>query len=222
MNFWYKALTVTCLGIALFLTEKGLANSVITNVLLNQTTYQIASAYGTQTVYSISRNGKNIGTHTLSFQGDANELTVVIDSSITVRILGIPVYRLTYQAEELWQNEALISATATTTENGDANTVSLNNRPDDTGVGFASNHWHPGVLTGNSVFNTLTGDISNIAVANLGTENVETASGKTITAARYQYQDDIQANVWYDENGLWLMMTFKGEDGSVIRYLRSD
>jgi len=47
-----------------------------------------------------------------------------------------------------------------------------------------------------------------------------TRGDDVITAEHYQYDDDIKANVWYDNDGRWLKMKFVGEDGSVIQYLR--
>lgn len=215
-------LLVSICALSLF-TTNGYANSqsIIANPLLTRTAHQIASAYGTEKVFSISRNGKKIGTHTLRFHKDPDQLTVSVDSSITVTILRIPVYRLSYVAEEVWQNNTLISASATTIENGEGNTVSWTFR-DDSPIKFATNHWHPGVLTGNAVFNTLTGETDIVQVKPLEIEQIETLSGTVVSARRYQYENEASLNVWYDTNGLWLKMKFNGEDGSVIRYLRTD
>lgn len=225
----FKSVPTTVLVFLFFLVlscrpVSALAEPTISNPLLNQSAQAIADAYGDQTKYRISRNGKTIGEHVLTFEQIGDELIVKVDSKITVRILKIPVYRLSYKAEERWVDGSLLTAAATTVENGESTTVSLDNSTavdEKDHIAFASNHWHPGVLTGASVFNTLTGEESRITVTHLGTEELETASG-TITAEHYQYDDDIQANVWYDTDGLWLLMKFKGQDGSVIQYTRQD
>ena len=232
----YRCVSGRCVSgclLAIFLSIPGSGQAAsnesdspasIDNILLGLPAQQIAKAYGDQKTYTITRNGKRIGTHTISFKVNDNELTVAVESSLTVRVLRIAVYRLSYSATELWRDNQLVTATATTTENGKANTVSLDNENTNNGdivTHFASNHWHPGVLTGDTVFNTLTGETSQVSVIDLGLEQVETASG-TESANHYQYEDDIKANVWYDESGLWLMMQFKADDGSVIRYLRDD
>ena len=196
----------------------------IDNPLLGLSATEIAKAYGSQQTYTITRNGKKIGTHTIEFQAKNDELTVTIDSSLSVRILRIPVYRLSYTSTEYWRNNQLVAVTATTTENGKANTVSLNNTDidqSDMPTPYASNHWNPGVLSGNRVFNTLTGDIDKVSVVALGLEQVKTGS-ESVSANHYQYKEDIHVDVWYDETGLWFMMKFKADDDSVITYERND
>jgi len=210
-----------CLGLMLLTVGQiTLADSHIINPLLNKSASEIAGAYSESETYQITRDGKTIGSHTITFNQKDSELIVNVDSQITVRILRIPVYRLKYTATEVWSGNKLLSATATTVENGDSKTVSLDNTdPDSPSVSYTSNHWHPGVLTGNTVFNTLTGENSNITVTHIATEQV-TRGDDVITAEHYQYDDDIKANVWYDNDGRWLKMKFVGEDGSVIQYLR--
>ena len=196
----------------------------IDNPLLGLSATEIAKAYGNQQTYTITRNGKKIGTHTIKFQAKNDELTVTIDSSLSVRILRIPVYRLSYTSTEYWRNNQLVAVTATTTENGKSNTVSLNNTnidQADAPVPYASNHWNPGVLTGNRVFNTLTGKIDTVSVVALGLEQVKTSS-ELVSAKHYKYKDDIHVDVWYDEAGLWFMMEFKADDDSDITYQRND
>lgn len=209
-------------ALSLLLPALSNADDTISNPLLGLAAPQIAAAYGKKQEYSITRNGKRIGAHHLSFRQEGDTLFVNVDSSLTVRILRIPVYRLSYVSEEIWHNNTLISAVATTTENGDNNTVSFDastGSADTVNTHYASNHWHPGVLTGDTVFNTLTGENSKITVTNLGAEQVE-LDGLTMQATHYQYEDDIHANVWYDTEGLWLRMKFAGDDGSTIEYLR--
>ena len=214
--------TKTLLLIALLLPRISAAENPITNPLLGLTAAQIASAYDKPQEYIITRNGKRIGVHHLSFRTEDDTVVVSVDSSITVRILRIPVYRLSYVSEEVWRDNTLISVVATTTENGDSNTVEFDittGGPSAADTHYASNHWHPGVLTGDTVFNTLTGESSNITVTDLGVEEVS-VSGSKLNATHYRYDDDIQANVWYDTDGLWMKMKFSGEDGSLIQYLR--
>ncbi|MFK7861943.1 MAG: DUF6134 family protein [Granulosicoccus sp.] len=220
--FWQNIIAVLGISTLLLASLKSYANPPIANPLLQLDAQEIAAAYGGKRVYKVTRNNKEIGTHALSFINDGDDLTVKVDSSITVRILRIPVYRLSYVATELWRDNVLVSTSATTTENGESTTVSWDNTNGRNEVRFASNHWHPGVLTGSSVFNTLTGNTSSIKVSTVGVEQIEIGPGDVITATHYKYNDDIQANVWYDTDGLWLKMSFDGEDGSAIQYLRTD
>lgn len=198
------------------------AETPIANPTSQLTATAIAAKYGSEAVYTVSRNGKRIGTHTMRFAQNGNELLVSVDSSIRVTLLRIPVYRLSYKSEERWVDNVLISANATTVEDGDVNTVSYDysiNENTTTTPLFTSNHWHKGVLAKHSLFNTLTGETSNFTITDLGYDDVA-IKGKTLPATHYRYSEDIEADVWYDENGLWLKMQFVGERGGVIKYLR--
>lgn len=219
---WCAFLLIACIGIFLTPGGTGYASTPISNPLLNLTANEIAAAYGGGKVYTVTRNGKTIGKHALSFQQTNNTLTANVDSSITVRFLGIPVYKLSYKAQEIWQDNKLVSSAATTTENGEANTVELSDLGNKTDVRYATNHWHPGVLTGALTFNTLTGLASSSSITTIGIEKIKLTNGKQLDAVRYQYEDDNILNVWYDREGLWLKMAFDGDDGSRIEYLRAN
>jgi len=219
--------THTCLALLitlLTLCSTTLANNeTINHPLSGATAVEIASAYGSEQRYTITRNGKNIGQHKLTFVIDGNNVTATVESSIKVRILAIPVYSLSYSAQENWKDNLLISATATTIENGERNTVSLDNNNTSTNVPYASNHWHPGVLSGQLVFNTLTGNNDQLTVLRVGSETLtikNKGSTDSILATRYRYTGDLNLDVWYDSDGLWVQMIFAGEDGSRIQYQR--
>jgi len=175
--------------------------------------------YGPETRYVIRRNGKRIGKHTVKFEQIDNTLTVKVESDIKVTVLKIPVYTFRYTATELWRDSTLRSVVATTTENGESNTVTFDASNSEQRSTFASNHWHPGVLESKHVFNTLTGNISDITLTKIGHEQLQTESS-IISASHYRYTGDIEADVWYDDEHLWAKLQFKGEDASLITYLR--
>ena len=207
-------------GIALLYSSAVFSQPTITNPLLGQQATSIASAYGPRTEYSITRKGRNIGSHVLSFSVSGSELQVSIESSIKVRILGIPVYSLIYRASEVWKENQLGSAMAQTIENGKSNTVNFE-RNGSNSADFASNHWHPGVLVSDKVFNTLTGETDDVTITPIGAETIE-INGQKVDSFRYRYSYEQPVDSWYDSRGLWLKLQFSGEDGSVVRYMREN
>lgn len=188
----------------------------------------IAAAYGPITRYGIFRKGDRIGTHSVAFEADGSTLEVRIDSSIRVTLLRIPVFRFEYTAGERWVDNALEQATAEVVENGDASRVSLTSDGDSSLIGLAdgersvprlavaSNHWHRGVLAESRVWNTLTGEASDITIEDVGRGELPGATPLAYT--RYRYSGDIEAESWYDDDGRWVGLAFTGEDGSLIEY----
>lgn len=214
--------TLLILGSGLLVLQGGARAETPIALSTQLSATEIATKYGKEAIYKVTRNGKKIGTHTLNFSQNGNELLVSVDSSIRVTVLRIPIYRLNYKSEERWVDDTLISASATTTEDEDVSTVSYESSENEdvtTSSFFTSNHWHKGVLASRSLFNTLTGEVSNFNITDLGYDEVQT-NGKTLPATRYRYSEDIEADVWYDDNGRWLKMQFIGERGGIIKYLR--
>ncbi len=181
---------------------------------------RVAASYPPTNKYLITRNGKRIGTHQLNFTVSGSEVDVSIESKIRVRILGITVYALDYIASEKWRNNQLVFATATTTENKKSNTVTYQQADAIAEAQFASNHWHPGVLRTNSLFNTLTGEVEDVEIEALGSDQIE-LGGVPIQSLhfRYGYEDPVES--WYDLSGRWLQLKFSAKDKSIIRYSRA-
>jgi hypothetical protein len=186
----------------------------------------IVGLYAPTTTYAITRKGKRIGTHELSFSRRDAELTVNVTSRIKVTVLRIPVFTFNYDATETWSDDQLVSAQSEVRENDKITKVSMQSEATttvlDSGAGtkeverlhFTSNHWNPGVTEASVVFNTLNGTASNVSITVVN-DNA-TVNGQSAT--QYRYTGDIEADTWYDAAGKWLKLGFKGEDGSLIEY----
>ncbi|MBX2884737.1 MAG: hypothetical protein KTR32_32580 [Granulosicoccus sp.] len=186
-------------------------------------------AYGSEVSYAIYRNNKRIGTHSIRFSRENADLVVSVSSKLVVTVLKIPVYRFNYSASELWREGQLQEVRSKVTEKGETKTVSLQRQGDQVQLtepagntttatlDFASNHWHPGVLQANAIFNTLTGKANQINITSKGVEQL-TVADQIIEATHYHYSGELQTDVWYDERLRWVKLQFKGSDGSVIEY----
>lgn len=185
--------------------------------------------YGERVEYRITRNGKSVGSHEVVFQQQADALQVEVESNIRITVLKVPVFRFRYRATEQWQSAKLVSIDAETVENGERTVVGLQNRSGQAeltlngsvetaaALRVGSNHWNPEVLQASRVFNTLTGEVSDVEITLLGSEPVSVGES-SVDAQRYRYTGDIEADVWYDAQGRWLKLAFKGTDGSQIEY----
>ncbi len=190
----------------------------------------LAARYGDTAHYAITRKGKRIGTHTLDFARTNDLLEVNVTSKIRVTVLKIPVFSFDYRATEKWQGDELISVIATTTENSTTTRVQLQSTADRSVVTLpdgrtttvprvrhASNHWYAGVINATTLFNTINGKTSRITVAPVADEYL-TIGPETVKTNRYRYSGNINADIWFDTNGRWIKLAFKGEDGSNIEY----
>lgn len=194
---------------------------------------QTASLYAKSTSYRIMRKGKRIGKHSIQIEKSTTEgteeFTVAVNSRIKVTILKVPVFSFNYQATEVWQDGMLQKVEAETTENSTKTVVSAvrqgaefvltqnQKRETVSGLEHASNHWNPAVLRSTSLFNTLTGKRNSVQVELLGVSRLDLPAG-SIEATHFRYTGNLQAEVWYDNNGRWVQLKFEGDDGSVILY----
>ncbi|MEQ8747967.1 DUF6134 family protein [Pyruvatibacter sp.] len=187
----------------------------------------VRALYGDRMEFGVYRNGSPVGQHYVQFEAADEGLRVTTSTSLAVSALFITVYRFDYESDAVWRDGALMSLTARTNDAGSVIEIDAEanngvlfvrgpNGTDQTPVGiYPTNHWNAGVIGATQVLDTFTGRIAGVELAPLGVEQVETAHG-TIDATRYQYSGAIDNEVWYDDQGRWVKMQFRGTDGSTI------
>ena len=192
--------------------------------------------YGDSALYYVYRNDKKVGEHTVDFKPSGNSLSVVVNSSLQVSYLGIPVYRYSYESKELWENNTLVSVESTIIDNrkkpriieaiaaprvltvtdaGKSRSAPL--------VNYPSNHWHKSVLDESRVYHTVHGKVYALKIKSMGFERValpapDESSHTIVQAQRYRYERGFRADVWYDTRKRWVRLTFTADDGSEIDY----
>lgn len=189
-------------------------------------------SYGDDMLFTVKREGKAIGTHSVKFRRDGDAFVVDTETRLKVKFLFFTAYKFEYTAQEIWQNgevrqvfadtnnngedlvyEMTFNAGQVTIKEGDANKV-FQLEPNT----YPSNHWHPRVLGADVIINTLSGIPNQVEITPKDWELVQTAQDER-RAQRYEYSGEL-ANVssWYDEAGRWVALEFKGDDGSTITY----
>lgn len=189
-------------------------------------------SYGDDMLFTVKREGKKIGTHSVSFSTEGDKLIVDTETKLKVKFLFITAYRFKYTAREIWQNGQISQISANTNANGkkftyemkfNGNNVSVDDGATDTvfeleAAAFPSNHWNPNVLRAPIIMNTLSGSPNTIEITPLDWETRPTAEVSR-RAQGFEYSGELNDVVsWYDERGRWVGLEFKGEDGSTITY----
>lgn len=198
-----------------------------------------ASIYGKEARYLVYRNNKEIGTHTVRFQRKAENLFVKVKSDLAVRYLGIPVYRYSYEADEVWEDGKFVSVESRIKENLKKRRI-IKARVDgkvlevtDQGktrsaplVRFPSNHWHPDVLRESRLFHTVHARVHHVKIRQVSNDKIQLqrvdSNGQKTTevvrARRFAYTGGFLAEVWYDTRFRWIQLRFNADDGSEIEY----
>ncbi len=194
----------------------------------------VAARYGDRLVFDVYRKGKKIGESITRFERNGEKLMVNTELDLRVKFLFFTAYKLDMTSHELWDTRGLLKLSSDIDNNGDDVDI-VAQRSNDGYVWqcyegdahqvpatvdvFPTNHWHPGVLLKNQLFNTLTGHMIDVSVSSAGFETLETASGP-IRAERFVYDWELdETESWYDAEGRWVGLRFSAKDGSKITYV---
>ncbi|MEX2644141.1 MAG: DUF6134 family protein [Acetobacterales bacterium] len=186
--------------------------------------------YGKEIRFRVMRNGDEVGRHTVTFERRDGMLEVTSRMNIAIKVLLVTVYRYSYESVGLWKEGGLQSLTAAVDDDGEKSTVDVDlvggrlrvQGPKGelwTEAGtLPTTHWNPRQVAQSKLINTLTGGIDQVTIADRGEETVPTGEGPA-RARRFGYSGDLDIDSWYDADGHWMKMVFKGRDGSTIEYL---
>ena len=182
--------------------------------------------------FAITRNGDQIGTHSIDLNRTAAETTVSIATDLTVKVpvLGITAYRFQHVASERWVAGRLVALNSTTDDNGTRHKVSVVMKtsgleveadgkaaaPLDRNIQPAS-LWNAEVLRRPVMLDTQDGQVVPLSVVDQGSENL-TIDARTFKTHHYTMKSKYSQDVWYDEQQHPVRVKLIGSDGSVIMY----
>ncbi len=189
--------------------------------------------YGSRAIYRVYRNRKPIGSHTLFFDRQPNELIVNVEAEMAVKVLGFSLFSRRYQVAEVWSaGELVLMKTSINDSREGVRTIEAQSRGDyllieDSArestftsalAEHASNHWHPGVVSARRIFHVLHGRLYQGPPQARGWERVVLDNGDVVSARRFDYLSGFTASVWYDADWRWVKLTFNADDGSTVEY----
>lgn len=172
--------------------------------------------YGDGATYLVTRNGAPAGVHRLRFAGDNAALTVTAETRATMKIFGIFTIPFVYDSRAVWSRGELLTLSASFSgenyashwlrRDGDAYFTQQGERT--TGEIFPTNHWNSAALAQRRLYNTLSGNLIDVAFTRRDDENI-TIGDRAIRAARYDSRGDLNISLWYSAEGQWLQLQFR-------------
>ena len=182
--------------------------------------------------FRIMRHGTEIGTHTITFQRNGNVLNVHTAIDVRVTLLSIPVARFNHRSNEVWRDMTWVAAEGQTSKDGEHDWMEAHRTSAGLTVAGSQtrpyiapesatpvSYWNKRMLNG-PMISLEDGVLSSPKVADLRTDSVLLASGRTIPATHYSLSAPVDADLWYDETDTWAAMVFTTVDGSEVRYER--
>jgi hypothetical protein len=185
--------------------------------------------YGDEIAFDVERDGDVVGRYIINFTRTDQGVLADARVDVDVSLLFVPVYTLRYHARELWSEGELQSVEAFTNDDGDlihvqatrdseGLRVTTNDEAFETQAVLPISHWNAALLEGGPLLNGMTGEVDEIQVFDQGLDTVSTRHG-SLRARHYLYSGDLNGEIWYDEEGRWVKLRFRANDGSMIDYV---
>jgi len=177
--------------------------------------------------YRVIRDGDQIGTQSVEFVRQGEQLTVRTRANALVTFLGIPVYRFTHEAEEQWLNGRLVSLTSRTDDDGEPRAVAFklegdrlrgtyNGRTREFPAGIIpASLWHPDTVRQTVLLDPARGRDRQVTVADKGEETIK-VKGQPTPTRHYAITGQINREVWYGPDGQLVQIRFPFKDGSQV------
>jgi hypothetical protein len=180
-------------------------------------------------VFEITRDGKPIGTQTVTLKQDGDTLTVTTESTVAVKMLGIVVYRMHQMLTDIYSGNRLVAVTAETknpdglragkiARDGDRWTGKLGKQSRDFVCDCLSSStmFQMAGLKGGKMIEASEVQLRSVTIADKGAETLDLPQGQ-VTTRHISVTGDIEREVWYDPAGNLVAAEQRGSDGSSIR-----
>jgi hypothetical protein len=180
--------------------------------------------------FQIMRKGSRIGTHSLAFSRNGDDLTVNIDVKMAVYLGPIRMFHYTHHNVERWKGGTFTSLDAKTDYNGEAAFCTVRRDGDQLIVegskaakytapstALAATHWNKAELQG-PMINPENGMMLHPRISNVGSCSVALASGATTAAHQYAWRGKDSLDLWYDGNNDWVALKAVTPSGEVLTY----
>ena len=180
--------------------------------------------------FKVYLDDKEIGEHTFTVATHQDKTHVNIKANFNVYFLFINAYQYTHKNYEIWSNQCLQSVHSITNDNGEELYVQGGYNDEQFKIQTSSGqfttegciqtfaYWNPNFLKSKKLLNAQTGELTPVAVENLGNENI-IVRNKLTSASRYRLiTEEFVIDLWYSENNEWLALNSTTSNGSILRY----
>lgn len=180
-------------------------------------------------VFEVTRDGKPIGTQTVTLKQDGDILTVTTESAIAVKLLGIVVYRMHQVLTDTYHGNRLVAVAAETKDpdglragkiarDGNRWTGKLGKLSRDFECDCASSSTMPLLanVERSMMIEASQVKLRSVTIEDKGTETLNLPEGRVQTR-HFAVKGEIERDVWYDPAGNLVAAQQIGSDGSLIR-----
>ncbi|MEH6488738.1 DUF6134 family protein [Hyphomonas oceanitis] len=182
---------------------------------------------GDRIAFDVLRKGKPFGTHTVSFAVEPNgTLKATTDVRLKAGLGPITVFHYELDATETWKDGTLVALKGAVDDNGKDGSVSAVRAGDELEVNgteytgeaplgiLPSSHWNFAQTQAKELLSTEDGELLKVKVIDKGMDTV-TVAGKPVDAHHYLMDSAIDVDLWYDDQGRWVKLSFVARDQQI-------
>lgn len=170
----------------------------------------------------------DVGMHKVSFSRSGKDLMVEVANRIEVKVLFITFFSFAADREEIWRDGRMISYRSQTNDDGTDIAVTAaadggklviqgSGGPVEAPSGtFPSHPWNRKIVEQPLVMDSKTGDLLKVSTKAAGEETIE-AGGGPVKAKKFVMSGELERELWYRQDGIWLQMRFVS-DGSEVTF----
>ena len=176
--------------------------------------------------FDVLRNGRPFGEHILTFERFSEDhFTVETKVDLRAGLGPVTLFRYRLRSREVWRGGDLVELSGSTSSDGKKKHVEarlqngvlevngsnyIGSAPADI---IPSSHWNILEVASDVMLSTEDGSLLEIAVEEVGRDQVQVGA-QFISATHYHLKSDINVDLWYDDYGRWVKLTFavRGQD----------
>jgi len=179
--------------------------------------------------FRVLLDGRAIGEHRFTLSSDGAGRQLSSEARFAVRWLFVDAWSYLHHSVETWHGDCLRSLTAHTITNGSTERVHAETRDGRLVVERPSEqrqlngciqsfaYWNPSILEARSLLNSQTGELQDVRITPLGTENL-TVRGAALQARRYRISAPaMQIDLWYADQH-WVALESRVKGNRLLRY----
>jgi hypothetical protein len=179
-------------------------------------------------IYQVMRGGETIGEQRVTFDRRGDNLTVISDAKIDVKLLGLSLYDFDQHVEEVWQDGQMVSFSSVADDDGQDKkadmarsgeklTGTYNGKKREAPFGiYPSSFWNADSVKQTQIIDTSRAKLRAVTIKDRGMVNLKLPYGN-VKARHYTVEGDMQRELWYDENGVLVAGELIAKDGSTVR-----
>ena len=177
--------------------------------------------------YDIVGGGAVVGHQTVRYTVAGPDLTVEIEVTAAIRVLGVRVYNYEHHGTERWHDGQMVSLVTRTDDDGTPRQVNATRDP---ATGWHGTHglaagmapllatslWNSQTVTQTRLLDRETGEVVPVRVTPAADEVLKLGA-RQVPAHKFDLAGVVSGSAWYDASGCWVQALFHTRvDGSLV------